>query len=954
MPRDRTFTLGAATTLIAAHLVILVVWHGKPVASLLGDWIGFGAAALAAMACWSASGRSGAFGRRVWRLASLSLALAALGQLGYTYFFDYRHAPQGSVWLSDILVFFWAVPATMTLFLSPQDPKTGLRWLRAFDFAQVCSLVLALELSVLYLPSRWQMSGTTMEFRVLVAGIIFFGALALAFLVRGLLTRWVAARAFFLRMGAFFFAFGITTNTTLFGYVGKQYSEGTWFDLPWTLVYGLIIGMAAAWDKKEPPEPIPIETPTRHLQMLAQFSPLLIPPVVFALVLPIAQEQLLWATVLAIVSFAAASGHLFVVQNQLLQNSRELQKNFSLLRGITEGTTDAVFVKDLHGRYLMINTAGARLLGLSVDEVLGKNDRDLFSPETAVPIMARDRAVLQLGESQVYEEVGGSGGVTRTYLATKSPYRDAGGDVVGLIGISRDITERKRAEEEIRRSQQKLRLHVDLTPLAVIEWDNNFCVRAWNPSAERIFGYSTSEALGRHASLFVAPQFRDHVEQVGKALLQRQGGTRSSNDNLTKDGRTISCEWYNTPLVDDAGNVLGVASLVLDVTERVALEERLRQSHKMEAIGQLAGGVAHDFNNLLTIIMGYVDLLSDNLASGSRLSDATAQIRSAADRAAGITRQLLAFGRKQVLTPRVINLNDIVLNLDTMLRRLIGEDIEVATILAPDLGSAKADSGQIEQIIMNLALNARDAMPQGGRLVLETGNVELNNLYAQNHRPVEPGRYVMLAVSDTGHGMDPATQARIFEPFFTTKEVGKGTGLGLSTVYGIVKQSGAFIWVYSEPEKGTTFKIYFPRVDQPAEPYYREKRVTTLQHGHETILVVEDDPQLRDLTSMALQKAGYVVLHAADPAQGLAVCRTSSEIHLLITDVVMPGMNGRKLADEVVKLFPTAKVLFVSGYTSNAIANYGVLESGLWFLPKPFSLANLVAKVREVLDTSAS
>jgi signal transduction histidine kinase/ActR/RegA family two-component response regulator len=440
---------------------------------------------------------------------------------------------------------------------------------------------------------------------------------------------------------------------------------------------------------------------------------------------------------------------------------------------------------------------------------------------------------------------------------------------------------------------------------------------------------------------------------MGHELLAQAGGTRSTNDNLTKDGRTISCEWYNTPLVDESGQVLGVASLVQDVTERVALEERLRQSQKMEAVGRLAGGVAHDFNNLLTVIMGYSQILTDGLPAVSRLKDATAQIRSAADRAAGITRQLLAFSRKQVLSPRVIDLNDIMLNLDSLLRRLIGEDIEVLTVPGRELGAVKADPGQIEQVLMNLALNSRDAMPNGGKLTLETENTELDESYAREHEPLQPGRYVMLAVSDTGTGMSPETQAHIFEPFFTTKEVGKGTGLGLSMVYGIVKQSGGYIWVYSEPNRGTTFKIYLPRVDQLAEAVgVVEKRRPGVQRGTETILLVEDDAQLRALTSSVLAHCGYKVLSAAGTEEGLALCRANHrDIHLLVTDVIMPGMNGRQLAEQVKQISPRTRVLYVSGYTSNAIVHYGVLDPGLSFLPKPFSLSALIAKVREVLDS---
>ncbi len=783
--------------------------------------------------------------------------------------------------------------------------------------------------------------------------VLFFGLLALAFLVRGLITPLRTARAFFFRMAAFFFVFGITTNATRYAIATGDYRQGTWLDMPWTLSFCLLAVIAATWADTGQQSPETVGPRAATMQLLGQFSPLLIPAIVFSLVLRIAQEQFLWSAFLVTVSFAAASARLFVVQSQLLDSSQELQRNLSLLRGITEGTTDSIFVKDLQGRYLMINSAGARLLGRRVDQVIGKDDMEVFTPETGREIMAGDRRVVESGRTQTYEELGISDGVARTYLATKGPYRDSHGEVIGLLGICRDITDRKLAEEEIRQSQQKLRIHFEHTPLAVVEWDTQLRITEWSPSAERVFGYSREEALGRDASFLVPPALREHVDRMGQDILSHRGGTRSANDNITKDGRTISCEWYNTPLVDESGHMLGVASLVQDVTERVALEERLRQSQKMEAVGRLAGGVAHDFNNLLTVIMGYSQLLTDGLPAASRLKDATAQIRSAADRAAGITRQLLAFSRKQVLSPRVIDLNDIMMNLDTMLRRLIGEDIEVLTVPGRDLGAVKADPGQIEQVIMNLALNARDAMPNGGKLTLETENTDLNDAYALEHSPLLPGRYVMLAVSDTGTGMSPETQAHIFEPFFTTKEVGKGTGLGLSMVYGIVKQSGGYIWVYSELDQGTSFKIYLPRIDQPAEAAGSETRMSGVQRGTETILLVEDDAQLRQLASSVLSHCGYKVLPAAGTEEGLALCRANHrDIHLLVTDVIMPGMNGRQLAEQVKRISPSTRVLYVSGYTSNAIVHYGVLDPGLWFLPKPFSLSALVAKVREVLDAN--
>jgi PAS domain S-box-containing protein len=1076
MSKLRTSAIAAAAILLLVHVSVLALRYGSDTASFWGDAIGAAAAPLvAAIAVWAAARDSAPFARRVWRLMALSLLLASAGGVLYTYLFDYAHK-RGGLWPSDILVFFWPVPAMLTLFLSPTDRNSGFRWLRFCDFIQVCVLVLTVELSQIYAPWRWAASEQDMAFRALAIGIVFFGLLAISFLGRGLATKSPTTRGLFLRLAIFFFAFGITTNVTLYGYATQNFKEGTWPDVLWTIAFGLLTVMAATWKDPAVRAPEQPQPRSRGTQLVAQFMPLLIPAIVFPLVLSIAREQYVWSAMIVLVSFAAAGGRLFVVQNQLLISSQELQKNLTLLQGITESTTDAVFVKDQDGRYVMVNPAAARFVGLTTQETIGKTDVEIFSPDTGRRIMERDRHIIQTGENLTYEEVGTAAGGTYTFLATKGPYRDAQGKIIGVLGIARNITDRKRAEEEFRKSQQRLRMHIDHTPLAVVEWDVDFCVAAWNSSAERMFGYTREEAMGRHGDFIVPPESRSAVLHVWRELLATKGGNINANENVTKSGRTISCEWYNTPLVDDHGRVLGVASLVQDVTEReraeakfrgllesapdamvvtdrdgrivlvnaqteklfgykreellnqpiemlmperfrqlhpthraefearprvrdmgrplelfglrkegtefpievtlsplvtdqgmlissgirdtterLALEERLRQSQKMEAVGRLAGGIAHDFNNLLTIILGYSQILSDGLTAESRLADSNAQIKSAAERAAGITRQLLAFSRKQVLSPRVINLNDIVLNLDSLLRRLIGEDIEVMTAPANDLGMVKADPGQIEQVIMNLALNSRDAMPNGGKLTLETSNAILDENYANEHQPVEPGKYVMLAVSDTGHGMTTDTMGRIFEPFYTTKEVGKGTGLGLSMVYGIVKQSGGYIWVYSEPDQGTAFKIYLPRVDQPAERASADKPLIGVARGTETILLVEDDPQLRELSSSVLNHCGYRVLTASTPEQGLAICESNHpDIRLLVTDVVMPRMNGRQLAEKIRKVSPQIRVLYISGYTDNAIVHYGVLDPGLWFLAKPFTLSSLVAKVREVLDSGTS
>jgi len=386
--------------------------------------------------------------------------------------------------------------------------------------------------------------------------------------------------------------------------------------------------------------------------------------------------------------------------------------------------------------------------------------------------------------------------------------------------------------------------------------------------------------------------------------------------------------------------------------EKAALQEQLRQSQKMEAVGRLGGGIAHDFNNLLTIIKGYSQLSLLDLKENDPLWGNIQEIQKATQRATDLTRQLLAFSRRQILDLKVLDLNTLLRELDKMLRRIIGEDIELVNLLSGDLGRVKIDPGQIEQVIFNLAVNARDAMPSGGKLTIETANVELDKEYANAHIGVVPGRYVKLSVSDTGIGMSQEVRGKVFEPFFTTKDKGKGTGLGLSTVYGTVKQSGGNIWVYSEPGHGTTFKIYLPRVEEELDILHGQDETESSSRGSETVLLVEDEPLVRDLAHRILSQQGYKVLEAANGEEALRVAHEhgGEEIHLLLTDVVMPQMGGKDLADQLKIPRPDIKVLYTSGYTDNAIVHHGVLEPGIHFLQKPFSSNALSHKVREVLD----
>jgi two-component system, cell cycle sensor histidine kinase and response regulator CckA len=532
---------------------------------------------------------------------------------------------------------------------------------------------------------------------------------------------------------------------------------------------------------------------------------------------------------------------------------------------------------------------------------------------------------------------------------------DEEGRPAGLRGVNTDITERKRAEEGLRGAEEKYRSIFENAVEGIFQFAPDGRFMSVNPALADILGYASSEELIAHRTEierqhYVDPNDRHRLEET----LSKQGVITGFECEVFR--KDLSKIWIvkNIRASRDAdGSVLYYEGSVVDITERKLLEEQLRQAQKLEAVGQLAGGIAHDFNNLLTAINGYSQLTLMGLQPADPLRGNMEEIRKAGDRAAALTRQLLAFSRKQVLQPKVLDLNSAVSEIGKMLRRLIGEDIQLCTVLASDLGRIKSDPGQIEQILMNLAVNARDAMPQGGKLTLETQNVFVDESYLSQHIAVIPGSYVMLAVSDNGLGMDKQTQAHIFEPFFTTKELGKGTGLGLSTVYGIVKQSGGNIWVYSEIGQGTTFKIYLPRVDEEAQAYRPGTEVQEALEGRETILLAEDEEIVRSLMRDVLKGYGYDVLEAANGSAALILCeRHPGPIHLMITDVVMPEMSGRELTEHLAGTHPEMKVLFMSGYTDDTIVRHGILESDIAFLQKPFTPQALAHRVREVLEGS--
>ncbi|MGB8990391.1 MAG: ATP-binding protein, partial [Candidatus Sulfotelmatobacter sp.] len=508
------------------------------------------------------------------------------------------------------------------------------------------------------------------------------------------------------------------------------------------------------------------------------------------------------------------------------------------------------------------------------------------------------------------------------------------------------------AQESLRRSEMNFRSLVTNAPYGICRCDSAGQLLDANPALLTMLGYSSlSELVGKHlGGLYSDTQRWFELADYLRSAAPFNGliAEWKRKDDITilvrVSGRAVSNDKRKTAF----------ELFAEDVTERRALEQQLQQSQKMEAIGRLAGGIAHDFNNLLMVISGYSEFLLDRLGPDPALRGPAQEIAGASQRASSLTRQLLAFSRKQMLAPKILDLNGVVTENLKMLTRVIGEDIDLVMVPAPSLGAVRADAGQIDQVIMNLAVNARDAMPSGGKLTIETSNISLDEEYARFHAPLRPGDYVMLAISDTGLGMDSETQSHIFEPFFTTKGT-KGTGLGLSTVYGIVKQSGGYIWVNSEPGKGTSFKIYLPRIAERAEPaqVVASNESAFTEPGTETILLAEDEANLRYLARQFLEKQGYKVIEAADGAVAMQIAVAhEGVIHLLLTDVIMPGMNGRELAQRISEIRPQTKVLYMSGYTENVIGHNGTLDAGVRLLQKPFTLRDLKSKVREVLDST--
>jgi PAS domain S-box-containing protein len=809
---------------VAAQVLILSGGYSYGATTFLSNFSQLALGILAVLATLEAATRSSDFARRIWLLAALAIGIYSVGQAVFTY--GWAHGQPPSTLLAviyDPIFFFWVVPLVAAAVADPAEIAAGFEWSSILDFSLLVLLALAMHYSAFLDTLHWHAHPEEMiiwRFKIrLVRDLIVLACLW----GRYFFSNGKQVRAIFRRLGLFYVAYACSNVVfVLVSQAMHSTKPGRWLDLIWSVPRLLAIILASTWNWRGE---IAAQAPsaTKWRRYVLEGAPLVVPLLVLAVSWRMfSSSPWIWGSLIA-ATLLLLSARLRLSQLRHNTAVARLQTSTGLLHSIIEGTSEAVYLKDAEGRYLIMNPAGARLLGQTPEEIVGRTDYEIFPAAEADAIREKDNAVITSAQVVTCEDVLTSSGSLRRYLTTKNPYRDAQGCIIGVLGISVDVTERRRMEEHLQRTQ------------------------------------------------------------------------------------------------------------------------------RMESIGTFSSGIAHDFNNLLTVIKGYSYLAHADAEGNPAVRESVDQINKATARAASLVEQLLAFTRQQVLRPRVINLNETISHFRNMLDRLIGDDVRVQTYLAVELCTVKADPGQIEQVLMNLATNARDAMPSGGTLTLETAHV---NVKHSNSGPdlVPPGSYVCLTITDTGIGMDAYTRTRIFEPFFTTKPASKGTGLGLSTVYGIIKQSGGYLEVNSELGCGATFRIYLPCVNEPVETMAEAPPVATPGTGHQTILVVDDDSQVRQLAKKVLTSSGFKVLEAAggEQAERLASLHQGA-IDMLLTDVVMAGASGRDIARNICRGGNKPRVVYMSGYPDQTIAHHGMLNPGICLLQKPFSPARLVETVKEAL-----
>jgi two-component system cell cycle sensor histidine kinase/response regulator CckA len=941
----RSLTL-VALAVVVSHAFSIMLFGTSPLGSLLGNLLQILCSFLAASMCFRAARRSPGFSQSFWTLVGFGMGMWGLADLGWTYYEAVLKSqpPAGSLirFLFDTHGMFFA----MAVFLNQEKTDSPVESEEALDFIQVGILFFLIYFGMYYLPALNlpQQTAFVREMYVAVwgdAGIIVLTVL------QWRRARFPEVRKLYGGLALYQLIYTVGAHSSDMVQVQQEIPTGTWYDLAWSvpLLCGAI--WAATW---QPDSVNKSRSQVRTKSIMdILFTNGMFAFVPLAILFLVAELGPGWRLIrFSMLGISFVCYALRIAMNQFRQQRDEETVRRQTLAMDT--SIDGIALLDEKGLHIYANSAFAKMFGFDGPErIVGRpwqmvhafQEISRLEPEV-------QKSLAENGKWSSPLSLRRPDGSNLSVEMTVALLPDG-----GTVCACRDLSLREQAEKARAEAEAKYRMLVEhvnaITYIAEIGIDGKWYYVS--PQVESILGYTPEEWLQishRWAGLIHADDLATvtAAEEASKLGEPFQAEFRMKR----KDGREV---WLNdTAVVVQGSNAHPVMEgIIVDITERKLLERQLQQSRKMEAVGRLAGGIAHDFNNLLTIITGYTDLALSRPSVPLEMRSDIERIENAAGRAAALVRQLLAFSRKQVLQPKTLDLNAIVVNMDKLLRRLIDDNIEMVTRVQDDLGKVKADPAQVEQVIMNLVVNARDAMPKGGRLMLETCNLDLDSAYALEHTSVKPGRYVMLAVSDTGVGMDSETVAHIFEPFYTTKESGRGTGLGLSTVYGIVKQSGGYIWVYSEPGKGSTFKVYLPRAEELVEEEATKRVLFSEGRGTETVLLVEDEEAVRDLVQTILSGQGYEVVVARDPQHAEEIARKfPGEIHLLLTDVVMPGTSGRELAAQVMGSRPGISVLYMSGYTENVITSGGMLERGLAYLQKPFSPAVLVQKIREALS----
>ena len=939
--------------IIGLHIVEATLLGKSPAGALLGNILQIAASFAATYACFEASRRSVRFGKAFWVLVGFGVSVWGIANIGWTYYEVVLHVepPELSLvrFLFDTQEAFFAMAILLDRDEQPKQLDLGF----ILDAVQIALIFLFVYVGLYYIPSLKldPRSAVLREYTIATAEI---SAVLVLALLRAIFASSRYAKRLYAGLAVYLFVYAIGSGVANFAQLQQETPTGTFLDLAWTvpLLWGMV--WATRW-KDEPAVTGAVRavygTKTKTLGETILTNTLFgaAPVLVFLLSSGLGQEWHEVRNTLLAVSVACYVARMAIADFRVTRNAEMVRQQARAL----DSAVDGMAIVNQEGKYSYVNDGYAKLLGNTSREAMIGNAWQSVSAKTDGGHSEKEISAALQRDGKWYGivEVPRAPGsyIPVELVVTALPEG-------GVVLVSRDLTERRQAEQARAEAEIKYRMIVERVAAISYIAEPGIAGKWYyvSPQIEAILGYTPDEWLATSEKWidFIHPDDHAAVHEAEEIGI-RQRSFQAEYRMRRKDGRMV---WISDTavIIQGSENHPVMEGILVDISERKLMEMQSQQARRMEAVGRLAGGIAHDFNNLLTIIKGYTEL-ARRRAETPELRNDVERIEDASERAAALVRQLLAFSRKQVLQPKNLDLNGVVRGLEQLLRRLLGEDIQLQTKLGLGLGTIKADPSQVEQVLMNLVVNARDAMPNGGRLIVETCNTELDQGYASEHVSVKPGAYVMLAVSDSGVGMSAETVAHIFEPFFTTKGGAKGTGLGLATTYGIVKQSGGYIWVYSEPGQGTTFKVYLPLFREAADAENAARVKTAAPKGTETILLVEDDDAVRELTEMVLKSYGYNVLVADDPdhAQRLSAS-PNVDVQLVLTDVVMPAMSGRDLVQKLISKHPHVRVLYMSGYTDNVITSSGVLEPGLAFLQKPFTPASLANKVREVLDAKAT